>query len=42
MDYLVQILNSRSINGDINSTSGLHIDDELKNVHIVKNISFNG
>lgn len=42
MDYLVQVLNSRSLNGDVNSTSGLNIDDELKNIHIVKNISLNG
>jgi hypothetical protein len=42
MDYLVQVLTTRSQNGDVGSTNALSLDEELKGIHQAKNISMTG
>ena len=42
MDYLIQVISSRSQNGDISSTTALAIDEELKPLHVAKNINILG
>jgi hypothetical protein len=42
MDYLIQVLTTRSQNGDLGSIAALNLDEELRAIHQAKNISMTG
>ena len=42
MDYLIQIMTTRAQNGDMGSANALSIDEELKVLHVAKNINLAG